>query len=340
MNTTAAKILSAFSDALNLHNSNPEFIQAKHQAQIYNPWFTQESIEQSIEGWQYALSSQSRETWLKALPVSHEKKTEKLGIIGAGNIPFVVMHDVISACISGYSLALKLSSDDNVLPKIWLKLTEEILSESLNITFADQLKDVDRVIATGSNNTHRYFEYYFRNKPNILRKNRHSVAVLPQADALTKDQIMGLGSDIFAYFGMGCRNVTQIFVPRNFDFAQLFPLWEIEFGELVNHHKYVNNYDYHKALLLMNLDPHIDAGFVLFKERNTLHAPVGMVNYTFYDDIKDVQEYLNEHRDEIQCVVSEKTKIEGLPFGTAQKPNLWDYADGVDTLKWLNSAVL
>lgn len=339
MNTTAAQILEAFTDALNLHNSNPEFIQAKHQAQIHNPWFTQESINESITGWQHALSGPSRKTWLEALPTSHESKTEKLGIIGAGNIPFVVMHDVISACVSGYPVVLKLSSDDKILPKIWLKITEEILKSSLNITFAEQLKDVDRVIATGSNNTHRYFEYYFKNKPNILRKNRHSVAVLPTADLLSEEQIMGLGSDIFAYFGMGCRNVTQLFVPRNFDFAVLFPLWETEYGELVNHHKYVNNYHYHKALLLMNLDPHIDAGFVLFKERNTLHAPVGMVNYTFYDDIETVQEYLKEHRDEIQCVVSEQTAIEGLPFGTAQKPNLWDYADGIDTLKWLNQAV-
>lgn len=336
MNTMAAQILEAFTNALNLHDSNNEFIQAKHQAEIHNPWFTQESINQSILGWQHALSEQSRKIWLEALPTSHESKTEKLGIIGAGNIPFVVMHDVISACVSGYPVVLKLSSDDNILPKIWLKLTEEILTRSLNITFSDQLKDIDRVIATGSNNTNRYFEYYFKNKPNILRKNRHSVAVLPTADVLSKEQIMGLGTDIFAYFGMGCRNVTQLFVPRNFDFAELFPLWETKFGELVNHHKYVNNYHYHKALLLMNLDPHIDAGFVLFKERNTLHAPVGMVNYTFYDDIASVEDFLKEHQDEIQCVVSEQTPIEGLPFGTAQKPNLWDYADGVDTLEWLN----
>ena len=123
MNTKAAKILSAFTDALDLHNSNPEFIQAKHQAQIYNPWFTQESIEQSIAGWQHALSLQAREKWLQALPISPENKTETLGIIGAGNIPFVVMHDVISACISGYPLVLKLSSDDAILPKIWFKLT-------------------------------------------------------------------------------------------------------------------------------------------------------------------------------------------------------------------------
>lgn len=337
MNTMAAEILNAFTDALDLHNSNPEFIQAKHQAQIYNPWFTQESIENSLVGWQHALKADSREKWLQALPISPEKKTQTLGIIGAGNIPCVIMHDVISACISGYPLVLKLSSDDAILPKIWLQLTEEILSESLNITYADQLKTVDRVIATGSNNTHRYFEYYFRDKPNILRKNRHSVAVLPQGETLSESQIMGLGSDIFAYFGMGCRNVTQVFLPRNFDFARIFPLWETKFGDLVNHHKYVNNYHYHKALLLMNLDPHIDAGFVLFKERNTLHAPVGLVNYTYYDAIEEVQSYLTEHQEEIQCIVSEGTEVIGLPFGTAQKPELWDYADGVDTLKWLNT---
>ena len=337
MNNTAAEILKAFADALDLHATNPEFIEAKHKAQIHNPWFTQESIDNSILGWQFALREHARKKWLEGNRVSPESKTDNLGIIGAGNIPFVVMHDVISACISGYRLNLKLSSDDNILPKIWIKLTEEILGASLFIDFTDQLKEIDRVIATGSNNTHRYFEYYFRNKPSILRKNRHSIGVLPMASELTESQIMGLGEDIFAYFGMGCRNVTQLFLPRGFDFAGLFPLWEEQYGELINHHKYVNNYHYHKALLLMNLDPHIDAGFVLFKERNTLHAPVGMVNYSYYDEISEVSQYLKEHDDEIQCIVSEGTSIEGLPFGSAQKPELWDYADGINTLEWLNA---
>jgi len=337
MNNTAAEILKAFADALDLHATNPELIEAKHKAQIHNSWFTQESIDNSILGWQYALREDAREKWLEGNRVSPESKTDNLGIIGAGNIPFVVMHDVISACISGYRLNLKLSSDDNILPKIWIKLTEEILGASLFIDFTDQLKEIDRVIATGSNNTHRYFEYYFRNKPSILRKNRHSIGVLPMASELTESQIMGLGEDIFAYFGMGCRNVTQLFLPRGFDFAGLFPLWEEKYGELINHHKYVNNYHYHKALLLMNLDPHIDAGFVLFKERNTLHAPVGMVNYSYYDEISEVSQYLKEHDDEIQCIVSEGTSIEGLPFGSAQKPELWDYADGINTLEWLNA---
>ncbi len=336
MNASAANRLKAFADALNLHHQHPDFIEGKHRAQIHNPWFTQESIEKSIQGWQTALSPESQLKWLKAYSVSPEKKTELLGIIGAGNIPFVVMHDVICGVITGFPISLKLSSDDAILPKIWIALAEELYGSSLQITYTDQLKDIDRIIATGSNNTHRYFEYYFKQKPHILRKNRHSLAVLPEAAALTDAQIMGLGEDIFAYFGMGCRNVTQIWVPENFDFARLFVLWDSKYGEMVNHHKYVNNYHYHRALLLMNLDPHIDAGFVLFKERNTLHAPVGMVNYSFYSDIKEVQQYIQEHQEEIQCVVSEGTEIEALPFGTAQSPDLWDYADGVDTLKWLS----
>ena len=337
MNNSAARILKAFADALDLHNTHPEFIEAKYKAQIHNPWFTEESIANSIGGWQHALNEESRLKWLESNRVSAESKSDKLGIIGAGNIPFVVMHDVISACVSGYSLHLKLSSDDNILPKTWISLAEEILGDTLKINYTDQLKEIDRVIATGSNNTHRYFEYYFRDKPCILRKNRHSVAVLPMATELTESQVMGLGEDVFAYFGMGCRNVTQLFIPRGFDFAGLFPIWEEKYGELINHHKYVNNYHYHKALLLMNLDPHIDAGFVLFKERNTLHAPVGLVNYTYYDEISEVSQYLKEHEDEIQCIVSEGTSIDGLPFGTAQKPELWDYADGINTLEWLNT---
>lgn len=333
MNSTAEQRLKAFADAINKFEEHPIFQEAQFKANIHNPWFTAESIKQSIEGWQYALRAEARNQWLQALPISPENKTERLGIIGAGNIPLVVMHDVICGVVAGYSIDLKLSSDDEHLPKAWLQVTRELMNDLPEIRYVEQLSDAHRVIATGSNNTHRYFEYYFKNKPHILRKNRHSVGVLPKT--LTEDQIIRLGSDIFQYFGMGCRNVTQLWVPEGFDFAQVFPLWETHYGEIINHHKYANNYQYHKALLLMNLDPHIDAGFVLFKERNALHAPVGMVNYAFYNNVNQVTEFLNEFDDAIQCVVSEGCEINGLPFGMAQKPELWDYADGVSTLNWL-----
>jgi hypothetical protein len=325
--------LKAFADALDLYPSHPIFQESIHKATIHNPWFTPESIESSIQGWKVALRDSSRTQWLQSVAHFPEITHERLGIIGAGNIPLVVMHDVICGVIAGYGIDLKLSSDDQFLPKAWLHLVSEILGQDLDVQFVEQLKTVQRVIATGSNNTHRYFEYYFKDKPHILRKNRHSVAVLPET--LQEAQIIALGSDIFQYFGMGCRNVTQVWVPTGFDFAMVFPLWEQHFGEIINHHKYANNYQYHKALLLMNLDPHIDAGFVLFKERKTLHAPVGLVNYAFYDNIQEVHDFLSEHESDIQCVVSEGCGIDALAFGTAQKPELWDYADGVNTLSWL-----
>jgi hypothetical protein len=337
MFSNTAKILDGFCHALKQHDSHPIFIEAKRKAEILNPWFTQSSIQQSIDGWLDALSTENQIKWVSKFPPNQIFPNQRLGIIGAGNIPLVVMHDVISAAILGYPIDVKLSSDDEVLPKAWITVTVEQLQESLPIEFVDQLKSADRVIATGSNNTHRYFEYYFRNKPHILRKNRHSVAVLPPHDTLTKDQIIHLGKDVFTYFGMGCRNVTQIWIPVGFDFASVFPIWEEHYGDLIHHHKYANNYNYHKALLLMNLDPHIDAGFVLFKERKELHAPVGLVNYAFYEKIEEVLAYLKEHQDEIQCVVSEGCGLTALPFGTAQCPNLWDYADGVNTIEWLCS---
>jgi hypothetical protein len=243
------------------------------------------------------------------------------------------MHDVLCALVSGYRIHLKLSSEDAVLPKYWISQVEELIGEKLPITYVEKLNDADVIIATGSNNTHRYFQYYFRDKPSILRKSRSSVAVLPKQLELA--QITGLGEDIFRYFGMGCRNVTQLWVPVGFEFAQLFETWHNTYQDLVNHHKYANNYNYHKALLLMNLDPHIDSGFVLFKERDSLHAPVGLVNFSYYKDVREVNSWLKSENEEIQCVLSEVEGIYGLSYGEAQKPTLRDYADNVDTISWL-----
>lgn len=304
------------------------------KAELENPWFSETSIVQSLEEWEQALTEDEINQWLSEYAINEIPAHQKtIGIIGAGNIPFVVMHDVLCALVIGYRIHLKLSSEDAVLPKFWVSQVEELIGEKLPITYVQKLNDADVIIATGSNNTHRYFEYYFRDKPSILRKSRSSVAVLPKQ--LDSAQITRLGEDIFRYFGMGCRNVTQLWVPEGFEFAQLFENWQDTYQDLMNHHKYANNYNYHKALLLMNLDPHIDSEFVLFKERDSLHAPVGLVNFSYYQDISEVNSWLTSNNEEIQCVLSELKGINGLSYGDAQKPTLRDYADNVDTLSWL-----
>ena len=329
----ASHILTSFRKAIkNFQSIQGEQIIRK--AELENPWFMETSIAQSLEEWEHALTNDEINQWLSEYGISEIPSHQKnIGIIGAGNIPFVVMHDVLCALISGYRIHLKLSSEDAVLPKFWITQVEELIGEKLPITYVEKLNEADVIIATGSNNTHRYFEYYFRDKPSILRKSRSSVAVLPKQLELA--QITGLGEDIFRYFGMGCRNVTQLWVPVGFEFAQLFETWHNTYQDLVNHHKYANNYNYHKALLLMNLDPHIDSGFVLFKERDSLHAPVGLVNFSYYKDVREVNSWLKSENEEIQCVLSEVEGIHGLSYGEAQKPTLPDYADNVDTLSWL-----
>lgn len=329
----AKELLSAFRESIDDFFLD-ESQNTLRKAEIQNPWFTQDSIRQSLLEWKQALHPDSITKWLDKYHITEfEGHSKTVGIIGAGNIPLVVMHDVLCVLLAGCNIHLKLSSEDDILPKFWFELVSEKLDQSLPIEYVEKLNSTDMVIATGSNNTHRYFEFYFKDKPSILRKSRSSVAVLPES--LTDQQVDALGEDIFRYFGMGCRNVTQLWVPQEFEFAQLFERWNEKYDQLINHNKYANNYHYHKALLLMNLDPHIDAGFVLFHERDTLHAPVGLVNFAKYNEPSEVSNWLNSNSGHLQCILSEVNGIDGLSYGIAQKPNLWDYADNVDTLDWL-----
>ena len=198
------------------------------------------------------------------------------------------------------------------------------------IEISSDFKGLDAAIATGSNNTGRYFEYYFRHIPHLLRGHRNGVAVLTGNE--TDEQLLSLGHDVFDHFGLGCRNVTHLFVPQGYDFKQLFDAW-LPLSNIIHHNKYANNYHYHRALLLMNLDQHLDNGFVVLKETKDIYSPVGVVGYQFYNQMQMVTDSLNEQSSIIQVVCGPGY----IPFGQAQHPNLWDYADGVDTLKWLLS---
>ena len=330
------EILRSFELALSDFENNPEWQSVMRIAEVKNPWFTQENIKSSLDSWRTALNNESISKWLIGYKEELPSSDKVLGIIGAGNIPLVVMHDVLVGLISGLKLKIKLSSDDEELPKFWINKAQELCKTTLNIEYVERLNDIDIAIATGSNNTNRYFEYYFKNTPNVLRKNRNSLAVLGMHDTYSENQYMQLGNDIFSYFGLGCRNVTHIKVPQGFDFKPMIQTWEKHFIDLANHNKYINNYNYHKALLLMNLDPHIDSGFVLMKESESLYSPVGVVYYSFYNDIEDVKNFIIQNKENIQCVVSDLNEISNvIKIGSAQCPKLWDYADGVDTLSFL-----
>ncbi len=330
------EILKSFEQALIGFEDNPEWQSKMSTAEVKNPWFTQDSITNNLDSWRTVLSDENVNKWLNNHDINVPQSDKVLGIIGAGNIPLVIMHDVLVGLISGLKLKIKLSSDDEELPKYWIQQAQEISGINFEIEYVERLNGIDIAFATGSNNTHRYFEYYFKNKPNVLRKNRNSLAVLGMHNNYTESQYHQLGNDIFSYFGLGCRNVTHIKVPTGFDFKPMIQTWEKHFLELANHNKYVNNYNYHKALLLMNLDPHIDSGFVLMKESESLYSPVGVIYYSFYDDVQQVNDFINSYKEDIQCVVSDLREInDKIKIGSAQCPQLWDYADGVDTLSFL-----
>jgi hypothetical protein len=259
-----------------------------------------------------------------------------VGVIMAGNIPMVGFHDFLSVLISGHILYAKLSSDDTFLIKM---LAERLLKLETrfekNILFMDLLKEADAVIATGSDNTARYFEYYFSKKPHIIRKNRTSLGILTGNE--TTADFLALGEDIFRYYGLGCRNVSKLMVPDNYSFDEFFKAIE-SYSYMLDHHKYQNNYDYNKSILLVNQSTHLDNGFLLLSESEQLVSPISVLYYQTYTNAPDLKNKLATIRDKIQVVVSSAGWYpDSIAFGQAQCPAVWDYADGVDTMAFLQS---
>jgi hypothetical protein len=278
------------------------------------------------------LESAPLRSWVNSYDLSGRSGADSrtIGLITAGNVPLVGFHDLLCVLLSGHHAKLKVSSDDAGLTPAVITLIGLIaLDLAARITVAERkLGEVDGVIATGSNNTARYFEHYFGHLPRIIRKNRTSVALLDGTE--TEDELTALGEDIFRYFGLGCRNVGKLYIPRDFDldriFKAIFP-WQ----HIGNHHKWANNYEYHKAIWLMDRVPLIENGFVLFKEDTALHSPLGSLYYERYDDRSDMEAELVKQAEQLQCIVGHGH----VPFGTAQCPGPQDYADGVDTMKFL-----
>ena len=304
-------------------------LKAKH----HNGWFTEENVRFALKSWSEALSEAHIRTWISSYTIS-EGTPKTIGIVMAGNVPLVGFHDFISVLISGNKVLAKLSSNDSVLlPFLAEKLIEIEPGFQDRITFTEEkLEHFDAVIATGSNNTARYFDYYFGKYPHIIRKNRNSVAVLTGNE--TPEQLQGLADDIFRYFGLGCRNVSKLYLPKNYNFDAFFSAM-FSWKHVINDTKYINNYDYNKAVYLMSDIKLLDNEFMLLKEDSGFASPISVVFYEYYDSVPELEKYLSENETDIQCVVSEAGIANELPFGSTQTPQLWDYADGVDTLQFL-----
>jgi len=309
----------------------------KHQlkiAQENNSWFTSENILIALESWAKALSKENLEKWIANENLG--KNTSKLvAIIMAGNIPLVGFHDFLSVLISGHAVLVKQSSNDKHLLLFLAKYLEYIEPELKgSITFTEEkLTNFDAVIATGSNNTARYFEYYFKNKPNIIRKNRNSVAVITGNE--TENELKALGDDIFQYFGLGCRSVSKIFVPKGYNFDTFFKGMYHKHPILQNK-KYTNNYDYNKAVYLMSEFDILENGFLMIKEDASYSSPIATVFYEYYNDLKKLKKQLAQDKENIQCVVAKGFIEDEVAFGQTQHPQLWDYADGINTLEFLS----
>ena len=299
----------------------------------YNGWFTENNIQFAFKSWEDALNEENLLKWTSKYDLE-KVHNHHIAIVLAGNIPLVGFHDLLSVLISGNRVIAKLSSNDKLLLPYLTKYLIAIEPEfDGKIVFTEErLEKFNAVIATGSNNTARYFEYYFGKYPNIIRKNRNSVAVLSGKE--TSEELKSLSNDIFRYFGLGCRNVSKIFIPKDYNFDAFFNAMFI-WKEVINDNKYINNYDYNKAVYLMSNVNLLDNEFLLLKEDINFSSPISVTFYEYYDTLESVSEKLITEKDNIQCIVSNLGIKNEIKFGETQNPNLWEYADGIDTIDFL-----
>lgn len=299
-----------------------------------NPWFTEASVRLALSGIQENLTKENLIQWTSQYDFNHVA-SKSVGLVMAGNIPLVGFHDLLAVLISGHRALIKLSSKDSKLMTFLLQKLFFIEPDFQGAVVIQQqaLNGFDAVIATGSDNTARHFEYYFRHVPNIIRKNRTSCAILTGKES--QKELNKLGEDIFSYFGLGCRNVSKLYVPEKYDVTNLFQAWN-DFEPIIHHHKYANNYDYQKSILFVNKETFLDNGFVLLQESEKLVSPIAVLYYQRYTSLDEIVNLLKVVEEKIQCVVGHATPAT-IPFGQAQHPALWDYADGIDTMDFLIS---
>ncbi len=299
-----------------------------------NGWFTEENIWFATAQWANELSAENLQNWVASYP-SPTKKPIVL-LIMAGNIPLVGFHDFLTAYLADAKILIKLASNDQVLlPWILNFLQEQTQEDPDHVKVLEKINaPYDALIATGSDNTARYFEHYFGHKPHIIRKNRNSVAVITGKES--PEVLQKLGEDVFRYFGLGCRSVSKIYVPEGYDFDLLFKAL-YGYKDLIEYEKYSNNYDYNKAVYLMSMFKILDNGFLIIKEDSGLTSPIGSLHFEYYTSLKSLEKELTAKSDLLQCIVGPSGFLNGIAFGTTQKPSLTDYADGVDTMNFILS---
>ncbi len=304
-------------------------VKTVNQQVQYNGWFISDNVRMSLRALGEQLVIDKLNSWGGG---QYSDTSKKILVVMAGNIPLVGFHDFLTVLISGHSVACKLSSDDNkLLPELAGLLLQFVPELKQRIEFvAGKATGFEAVIATGSDNSATYFELYFGSYPHVFRKNRTSIAVLDGTES--QEEMSRLGDDVFSYFGLGCRNVTHLMVPKGYDLNKFFSGIHAH-SEVINNNKYGNNYDYNKAVYLMNQHQLLDNNFVLLRESDELFSPLSMIHYHYYVSEEEVARYLEDHAEEIQVVVGKKY----TDFGQAQRPALDDYADGFDTLSWLNN---
>lgn len=323
----AIAAIAALGDSM---KSGAEWQDSIIQASIKNQWFTPDFVKNALQEWSNILTVEQLEQFIE--PYAYAIHPRKVGIVMAGNIPLVGLHDLICVLLAGHEPQVKCSKDDEVLMKKAISiLTQHGLT---GIEIVERIQSSEAVIATGSNNTARYFEYYFRNSPHLIRHNRTSVGILTEND--DADIFRSLAKDVFMYFGLGCRNVGKIFIPRNFHLPSLLDEWQ-SWAFMADHNKFANNYIYHRALFLMNQQDHLDNGFLLLKEDESLFSPLGCLYYERYDTIEEVINKLESDTDNIQCIVTSAEIVNNrVAPGTSQSPSLGEFADQIDTMQFLS----
>ena len=313
----------------------PDFRKGVDEVTAENPWFTYETITYALKAWGKALTTENINNFVSKYPgLKDSEGGKRIGVVMAGNIPMVGLHDMICVVLSGNTFVGKLSSKDTILPKLIKSIL--ILGCDLDkqiIFTSDKLNDIDAIIATGSNNSSKYFNYYFGKYPNIIRGNRSSVAIIDNNTSI--EELKKLADDLYMHWGLGCRNVSKLFIHKSITIKEVIKHFE-KYSYVTSHNKYANNYDYNKAIFTMNNLPFEDNGFSLFLKNEGFDSPISCIYYEKFDNRKNLENRLLNEKDNLQCIVS-NYNIDNIsiPFGQSQTPNLWDYADGIDTMEFL-----
>ena len=322
---------------LDKEQENEKIAAAMELAEKHNQWFTQENIRHALKGVAYMLERERLDKWLSAYS-KEDVPAKTIGVIMAGNIPLVGFHDMLSVLLSGNHLLAKTSDNDKILPQLITDMLIEVevsFKSRIILENSKLSQKPDAIIATGNNNSARYFEYYFGKYPHIIRKNRNSVAVITGEE--TEEALMQLGEDVFRYFGLGCRNVSKLYIPEDYDVQNIFKAL-YPHKDIIDHHKYANNYTYNRTIYLMDAIDFLDNGFVMIREDIALSSPIAVLNIEKYSSTDTLKERLQMDEEHIQCVVTqydEQIHARQVSLGKAQLPEPWDYADGVDTMEFL-----